>query len=87
MLIGWSQAFPHHDIISENEVMKEVEREIRDVVSALLSCGNTILEVTYIMTDGAGSGIDHVQVAGSGLDSSNFTQYNNPFALFWHLQP
>lgn len=34
MLIGWSQAFPRHDAISENEVMKDVARERRAVVSA-----------------------------------------------------
>ncbi|XP_039504702.1 uncharacterized protein LOC120460806 [Pimephales promelas] len=97
MLIGWSQAFPHRDVTSENEAMKDADRvdgEQRDAIlnvtdftppvchvvndtsDCLLSCGNTSMEVTYIMTDGPGSGIDHTRVSSLGGASSIFTQYD-----------
>ncbi|XDV37475.1 hypothetical protein PO909_007071 [Leuciscus waleckii] len=34
------------------------------------------MEVTYIMTDGAGSGIDHVHIFSFGSSFSNETQYD-----------
>ncbi|KAK7141146.1 hypothetical protein R3I93_015334 [Phoxinus phoxinus] len=97
MLIGWSQSFPHRDVISENEAMKDADRvegERRDAIlnvtdftppvcrvvndtsDCLYSCGNSIMEVTYIMTDGAGSGIDHTRVSSFGGAFSTFTQYD-----------
>lgn len=87
MLIGWSQAFPHRDVVvSENEAMKDADmvtdftppvcRVVNESSDCLLSCGNTILEVTYIMSDGNGSGIDHTQMNSFGAGFSNITQYD-----------
>ncbi|XDV37477.1 hypothetical protein PO909_007073 [Leuciscus waleckii] len=97
MLIGWSQAFPHRDVISEDEAMKDAERvegETRDAIlnvtdftppvcrvvndtsDCLLSCGNTTMEVTYIITDGAGSGINLTRISSFGGAFSKFTQYD-----------
>lgn len=144
MLIGCSQAFPYHDVTTEDKVMKhfEVERERQDAIQSVsasfylywcmlitysrlvvlllyklntykvtvafnwkkchaavfslqvtdftppvcrvvnesldcpLSCENASWEVTYIMSDGAGSGIDHPSI--SVTDS---TEFNNTFSI------
>ncbi|KAK9963327.1 hypothetical protein ABG768_006519 [Culter alburnus] len=87
MLIGWSQAFLHSDIINENEANKDADRVtdftppvcsvVNETSDCLLSCGNTIMEVTYMMTDGAGSGISYTSLYSvlAGV-FSNFTQYD-----------
>lgn len=51
-------------------------RVVNESSDCLSSCGNTILEVTYIMSDGNGSGIDHTQMKSFGAGFSNITQYD-----------
>lgn len=51
-------------------------RVVNESSDCLSSCGNTILEVTYIMSDGNGSGIDHTQIKSFGGGFSNITQYD-----------
>lgn len=51
-------------------------RVVNESSDCLSSCGNTILEVTYIMSDGNGSGIDHTQIKSFGAGFSNITQYD-----------
>ncbi|XP_048032975.1 uncharacterized protein si:ch211-113d11.6 [Megalobrama amblycephala] len=96
MLIGCSQAFPYHDVTTEDKAIKmfEVERERQDAMQSVtdftppvcrvvnesldcpLSCENASWEVTYIMSDGAGSGIDH-----PSLSVTDSTEFNNTFSI------
>lgn len=50
-------------------------RVVNESSECLLSCGNTVLEVTYIMSDANGSGIDYIQLNSYGPSFSNITQY------------
>ncbi|XDV37478.1 hypothetical protein PO909_007074 [Leuciscus waleckii] len=89
MLIGWSQAFPY-DVTTEDKAMKDVDkvekvtdltppvcRVVNESLDCPLSCRNASWEVTYIMSDGAGSGIDHPSF--SATDSSEF---NTTFFIY-----
>ncbi|KAK7141145.1 hypothetical protein R3I93_015333 [Phoxinus phoxinus] len=87
MLIGWSQAFPYHDVTTEDKAMKDVDkvtdltppvcRVVNESLDCPLSCQNASWEVTYIMSDGAGSGIDRPSL--SATDSSEF---NTTFLIY-----
>lgn len=52
-------------------------RVVNESLDCPLSCGNASWEVTYIMSDGAGSGIDHPSF--SATDSSEF---NTTFFIY-----
>lgn len=58
------------------DVTPPVCRVVNESSECLLTCEKTTIEVTYMMSDGNGSGINHTRTFSNSFSFSKYTQYD-----------